>query len=269
MKASFVMMALTMALCVQPIMTNAAGESETAEHTRPDDAIVDVESSFQFGDLLPGADTSVVVTPRGSESYRLPLHEPKKHSTGDPVWIRGDIYLWWVSRDAAGEISHSYTPLPGVSIRVYDVYGRPIETTIAGVTKKTYEQVEPTGTEVTHEYAFVLSLDEPRPLVLIFDIDASIEMQTHNGVQIDDTFVPVVAWIAGLSTGIPTTLSIAVPTAGQLFATGGLQAIRDQLDLLRDVLASNEEAAMLWEETNKRVTSASCGFASLVEVPCG
>ena len=204
----------------------------------------------------------------GGDSYPLSLNEPKKYETGDPVLIRGDIYLWWVSRDPLGEIGHSYTPLPDVGIRVYDVYGRLIKKTVGGLAKDTTEQIDTTGVSVTHEFSFALAVDEPRPLALIFDVDASIETRTHSGVQIEDTFVPVVAWIAGLSTGIHTTLSVAVPTAGQLFAAGGIQAIRDQLELLGRVLEDNEQAVQLWKETSERVETTACNIASLTASPC-
>ena len=206
-------------------------------------------------DMLPPSDltTILVETPEGISELTLEYFQ--HFDTPDTVRVMGDIYLWWLSRNADEELVHAYAPLPHVSVTAFNIFGQPL-------TVSDYEVTADSDNEGGRsEFEFDVSVDGPTPIVVVFEADGWIQSTTYSGERINDTFVPTISWIAGLSTSKPTVLNIAIPTVGQLFAAGGQEAVNAQLDLLRSALGDNEQALVIWEEASKRAAKASSEIA--------
>ena len=196
--------------------------------------------------------TISVETPGGLQE--LTLEHFQHAGMPDTVRVMGDVYLWWLSRSADSELVHAYALLPHVNVSAFNIFGQPLEISDYEVTARTDAGSGHYGFE------FDVSVDGPTPIILVFEADGWIHSATYSGERINDTFVPTISWIAGLSTTEPTVLNIAIPTVGQLFAAGGQEAVDAQLDLLRSVLGDNERAKVIWEEASERASKAKSEY---------
>ena len=199
-------------------------------------------------DILPDEKNNTLsITPNdGSSPYTIIVNS-STDSAPNPITIYADVYLWWIARDPFGSFVQSYTSFPSdtVSLRVYDAFGNTIR-----------QSPRTDSTEQRYNFVFKFDHDQPTPIVLLFDLDATIETATYDGTPISDTFVPTVMWIAGnLADGGATTLSVAIPTVGQLYAIGGSAIIDKQLALMSTVLANTPAGSTLLSRIRTRVAS--------------
>ena len=199
-------------------------------------------------DVLPDANSRTIrVVPNDqSNPYTMDI-EPSDYAASEPVTMRvmGNVYLWWIALGQRADIHQSYTPFPTdvVGIQVYDVFGTEIHQA-------------PTASAIDSSYGFVFNIqhDKPTPVLLLFDIDATIETTTYKGEPISDTFVPTVTWIAvSEANDNSTVLNVAIPTVGQLYAIGGRKAIGQQISLMESFLERNKVGLALLTRIRNRI----------------
>ena len=199
-------------------------------------------------DILPDVNLNelAIIPYDGSPQYNMRIHSsPKAAPTKNTIFA--NVYLWWIARDTGVEFVQSYTSFPTdtVSVQVYDAFGNTI-----AQSRRTSEG------DKDYQFVFEVQYDEPTPIVLLFDVDAKIRTATYDGTPIDDTFVPTAIWIAATATHeTETTLNVAIPTVGQLYAIGGSHVIDQQLSLMATILAGTPAGLTLLSRIRDRVTS--------------
>ena len=200
-------------------------------------------------DILPDVDFDElsIIPNDGSPPYNMRIHRSPTTAPTQSTTILANVYLWWIARDTGVEFVQSYTffPTDTVSVQVYDAFGR------------TIAQSPRTGhPDEDYQFVFEVQHDEPTPIFLLFDLDATIDAETYDGTPITDTFLPTAIWIAGSPTReSATTLNIAIPTVGQLYAIGGSNVIDQQIALMETILADTPAGSTLLSRIRDRVIS--------------